>query len=40
MRVDGGEPWLWYVDHEGKPRRVKQSFSSRTLAYGQGSIAP
>src|SRR5260370_499914 len=29
MRVDGGEPWLWYVDREGNPRRVKQSFTDR-----------
>jgi Family of unknown function (DUF5372) len=29
MRVDGGELWLWYVDREGTPRRIKQSFTDR-----------
>jgi hypothetical protein len=32
MRVDGGDPWLWYVDRDGKPRRVKQSFTDRAEA--------
>jgi hypothetical protein len=29
MRVDGGEPWLWYVDRDGTLRRVKRSFTDR-----------
>jgi hypothetical protein len=29
MRVDGGESWLWYVDRDGTPRRVKRSFTDR-----------
>jgi hypothetical protein len=28
-RFDRGELWLWYVDGEGRLRRIKQSFTDR-----------
>jgi hypothetical protein len=28
-RIDHGELWLWYVDGEGRLRRIKQSFTDR-----------
>jgi len=26
-RTDRGVVWLWYADHEGRPRKVKQDFT-------------
>jgi hypothetical protein len=28
-RIDRGEHWLWYVDDEGRVRRIKQSLTDR-----------
>jgi hypothetical protein len=28
-RIDGGVGWLWYVDRDGRSRRVKESFTDR-----------
>ena len=28
-RIDRGEPWLWYVNGEGRLRRIKQSLTDR-----------
>ena len=33
MRVDGGEPWLWYVDRDGTPDLVVEILSPSSRRY-------